>query len=69
MLSGVEPRDITFNVTAASVRVETEISISSPSEIAASSALSDLAAYDSAALSQARCHPKPDPDPNPDPHP
>ena len=51
----MEPRDITLNVTAASVRVETDISISSPNELAASSALSDLEAYasNSTSLSQA----------------
>ena len=71
LLSGVEPADIALTVTAASVRVVSEISISSPSEAATSAALSDLSSYDSTGLSQARRYPNlnPYPDINPNPYP
>ena len=69
LLAGVEPADIALTVTAASVRVVSEISISSPSEAATSAALSDLSSYDSTGLSQARRYPNLNPYPNINPDP
>ena len=69
LLTGVEPADIALTVTAASVRVVSEISISSPSEAATSAALSDLSSYDSTGLSQARRYPNLNPYPNINPDP
>ena len=55
LLDGVEPDDISLSVTAASVRVVTEIGISAATEAVANAAVAELSAYGTASLSQARC--------------